>query len=96
MGDVALHEKPCVGLVAEKGVELMVAAVRVLESPVCMEGGVDAVGWGMGGECVCSQSPSRAPGAALGSDCGDGGMEGGRYGGKEAGCVGEGHGVEGG
>ena len=63
---------------------------------VCMEAGVDVVGWGVGRERVCGRNPGRAPGAALGGDCGDGGMEGGRYGGKEAGCVGEGHGLEGG
>ena len=37
VGDVALHEKPCVGLVAEKGMELVVATVRVLANPVCVE-----------------------------------------------------------
>ena len=34
MGDVALHKMPCLGLVAKEGVELVVAAVRVLAGPV--------------------------------------------------------------
>lgn len=88
VGDLALHEKPCVGLVTKKGVELVVAAMRVLESPVCMEGRVNMVGWGVGGERVCGRSPGVAPGATLGGDCGDSGMEGGQDGGKEAGHAG--------
>ena len=96
VGAVALHEMPCVGLVAEKGVELVVAAMRVLADPVCAEGGDDVVGWGVGGERVCGPGPGGAPGATLGGDCGDGGMEGGRDGCKEAGRAGESHGVEGG
>ena len=69
------------------------AAVRVLVGPVGVEGRVNVVDWGVGGECVCNQSPGGAPGAALGGNCGDGGMEGGRDGGKEAGRAGESHGV---
>ena len=75
--------------------ELVVAAVRVLVGPVCVEGGVDVVGWGVGRERVCGRSPSGAPGTALGGNCGDGGVEGGRDGGKEVGPAGENHGVEG-
>ena len=96
MGDVALHKMPCVGLVAEEGMELVVAAVRVLAGPVGMKGGVNVMGWGVGGERACGQSSGGAPGAALGGDCSDGGMEGGRDGCKEAGRAGESHGVEGG
>ena len=96
MGDVTLHELPRVGLVAEEGVELVVAAVRVLTGPVGVEGGVNVMGWGVGGERACGQSPGGAPGATLGSDCSDGGVEGGRDGCKEAGRAEESHGVQGG
>ena len=96
VGDVTLHELPCVGLVAEEGVELVVVAVWVLVGPMGEEGRVNVMSWGMGGERACGQSPGGAPGAALGGNCGGSSVEGGRDGCKEVGRVGESHGVEGG
>ena len=96
VGDVTLHELPHLGLVAEEGVELVVAAVRVLTGPVGVEGGVNVMSRGVGGERACGRGPGGAPGAALGGDCSDGGVEGGRDGCKEAGRAGESQGVQGG
>ena len=78
VGGMSLHEVLLVGLVAEDGVELVVATSRVLMGLRAVESSVNVVGWGVAGECAGCFGPGSALGATQGSDRMDGVMELGR------------------